>query len=145
MIAEANRIFGHANWDRQTIVRECVASRTTEGAHAVSYLLRVRITVRAGETLIVREGCGSAEAFADTLGLAHERAAKALEIDATKRVLSTFGPSFGLSLYAGLTRKSAHAARTDGETTTKHTRALAADPPLDPDTGLPHNTNGHNA
>jgi hypothetical protein len=128
-IAEANRIFGHANWDRETIASECVASRVIDRQFAVSYLVRVRIVVRAGEAQIVRDGCGSAEAFAATPGQAHEKAAKAAETDATKRALSTFGPSFGLSLYAGLARKPAEQRR----------EPEAGEPagPLDPETGLP--------
>ena len=137
-IAEANRIFGHANWDRETIVSDCVATRTIERQYAVSYLVRVRITVRAGEALIVRDGCGSAEAVATTPGQAHERAAKAAETDATKRALSTFGPSFGLSLYAGLARKSAREARRDEQEERSPAGAADSQAPLDPDTGLPH-------
>lgn len=101
-IAEANRIFGYAAWDRETMASECVAAKSVGGRYAAAYLLRVRVTVRAGDTRIVREGCGAAEAFADSPGEAHERAAKAAETDATKRALSTFGASFGLTLYSGL-------------------------------------------
>ena len=61
----------------------------------------MRITVRAGDERIVREGCGAGESNASSPGQAHEFAAKAAETDATKRALSTFGNSFGLSLYAG--------------------------------------------
>ena len=50
---------------------------------------------------IVRESCGAGESNAASPGQAHEFAAKAAETDATKRALSTFGNSFGLSLYAG--------------------------------------------
>ncbi len=135
-IAEANRIFGHSNWDRQTIASECVASRTTDSAYAVSYLVRIRITVRANGTLVVREGFGSAEAFADTPGLAHERAAKAAETDATKRALSTFGPSFGLSLYAGLAAKPARGENAAHDRPADET-SRQAERTLDPETGLP--------
>jgi hypothetical protein len=68
---------------------------------AAAYIIRVRITVRAGEVRIAREGSGAGEATAATPGQAHELAAKAAETDATKRALSTFGNAFGLSLYGG--------------------------------------------
>lgn len=57
--------------------------------------------MRAHEHLIVREGYGTGEALAATLGEAHERAIKTAEIDATKRALATFGKPFGLALYGG--------------------------------------------
>jgi hypothetical protein len=62
---------------------------------------QVRITVRAGGAIIVREGSGAGESNEATPGQAHDRAAKAAETDATKRALTTFGNSFGLTLYAG--------------------------------------------
>jgi hypothetical protein len=65
----------------------------------VAYTAKVRITVRAGETRIVREGSGSGEAKGYTAGQAHELALKSGETDATKRALASFGNSFGLALY----------------------------------------------
>ena len=79
-------------------VRMGKAARHQYGA---AYLTRVRITVRAGDQRVVREGSGTGEATAASPGLAHEFAAKAAETDATKRALSTFGNRFGLSLYGG--------------------------------------------
>ncbi|MFO1091061.1 MAG: Rad52/Rad22 family DNA repair protein [Hyphomicrobiales bacterium] len=100
-IAEANRIFGYDAWDRETISTQCVWTKQLTGRFAAAYLTRVRITVRAGETKIIREGFGAGEGSGNTPGEAHERAAKAAETDATKRALSTFGNPFGLSLYGG--------------------------------------------
>ena len=100
LIDQANRIFGFDGWDRETVYAHCVASRIVQGRVQSSYLTRVRISVRAGSTLVTREGLGAGEAIADTAGQAHERAAKAAETDATKRALSTFGAPFGLTLYA---------------------------------------------
>ena len=54
-------------------------------------MTRVRITVRAGEVRIVREGCGAGESNAASPGQAHEFAAKEAETDANKPALSTFG------------------------------------------------------
>ena len=71
-----------------------------------AYLARVKISVKAGRTTIIREGSGAGEAIGDTPGEAHERASKAAETDATKRALSTFGNPFGLSLYAGTIDKA---------------------------------------
>ncbi len=101
VIAEANRIFGFDAWDRETISSQCVHQKQIDRAFVAAYLTRIRITVRAGGATVFREGLGSGEATAPTSGQAHERASKAAETDATKRALSTFGNSFGLSLYRG--------------------------------------------
>ena len=55
-IAEANRIFGYDAWDRKTVHVECVWEGITEGLKGCSYVSRVQIRVRAGDTVIVREG-----------------------------------------------------------------------------------------
>ena len=101
VLAEANRIFGFDGWDRESVTSTCVWTKQIGSRFAAAYVTRVRITVRAGEARIVREGCGAGESNAASPGQAHEFAAKAAETDATKRALSTFGNSFGLSLYAG--------------------------------------------
>jgi DNA recombination protein Rad52 len=101
VVAEANRIFGFDGWDRESVSSTCVWTKQIGLRFAAAYVTRVRITVRAGEERIVREGCGAGESNAASPGQAHEFAAKAAETDATKRALSTFGNSFGLSLYAG--------------------------------------------
>ncbi len=101
VIAEANRIFGFDAWDRETISSQCVFQKQIDRAFVAAYLTRIRITVRAGGATVFREGLGSGEATAPTSGQAHEWASKAAETDATKRALSTFGNSFGLSLYRG--------------------------------------------
>ena len=101
VLAEANRIFGFDGWDRESVTSTCVWTKQLGSRFAAAYVTRVRITVRAGENRIVREGCGAGESNAASPGQAHEFAAKAAETDATKRALSTFGNSFGLSLYGG--------------------------------------------
>ena len=112
VVAEANRIFGFDDWDRESVTSTCVWTKQIGLRYAAAYVTRVRITVRAGEDRIAREGCGAGESNAASPGQAHEFAAKAAETDATKRALSTFGNSFGLSLYAGPNdqngRKSGH-------------------------------------
>jgi DNA recombination protein Rad52 len=98
-IAEANRIFGFDGWDRETVAEDCVWSARNAQHYACAYVVRVRITVRAGDGETRREGSGSGEAKAATPGQAHEMALKAAETDATKRALATFGNPFGLALY----------------------------------------------
>lgn len=101
VIAEANRIFGFDGWDRETISSECVWKTQANGRYSAAYVTRIRIRVRAGENVVVREGSGTGESNASSPAQAHEFAAKAAETDATKRALMTFGNAFGLSLYAG--------------------------------------------
>ena len=125
VISEANRIFGFDGWDRETIQSQCVWQKQIDYRYAAAYLTRVRITVRAGDQVIQREGLGSGEAVASTAGQAHERASKAAETDATKRALSTFGNSFGLSLYRDKTEApQAKAARKQA---CQKSSSLAAD------------------
>lgn len=101
VVAEANRIFGFDGWDRETISSDCVWTKQVDGRYCAAYVARIRIRVRAGEAVIVREGSGAGESKASSPGQAHEFAAKAAETDATKRALMTFGNAFGLSLYSG--------------------------------------------
>jgi len=98
-IAEANRIFGYDSWDRQTVAPECLWSERQRGQIACLYSSKVRITVRAGGTVTVREGIGTGFGRAANTEAAHEIALKAAETDATKRALATFGNPFGLALY----------------------------------------------
>jgi recombination DNA repair RAD52 pathway protein len=67
--------------------------------YATAYTAKVRVSVRAGDIVIVREGSGTGEGRASTPGQAHELALKGAETDATKRALATFGNPFGLALY----------------------------------------------
>ena len=99
VIAEANRIFGYDAWDRRTLASRCVWSGANGAYHEAAYTAKVRVSVRAGDITIVREGSGSGEAKAPTPGQAHELALKGAETDATKRALATFGNPFGLALY----------------------------------------------
>lgn len=100
-VAEANRVFGFDGWDRETVFSQCVWAKSIGTKYGAAYLTRVRITVRAGDQIVTREGSGTCEATAASPGLAHEIAAKGAETDGTKRALSTFGNLFGLSLYGG--------------------------------------------
>jgi len=104
-IAEANRIFGFGQWDRETVeLRQLGEPRVTQDKYGkdqmrVGYSARVRITVRAGDSVIVREGCGFGAGIDKDTDQAHESALKEAESDAMKRALMTFGNPFGLALY----------------------------------------------
>ena len=99
VIAEANRIFGYDAWDRRTLASHCVWSGASGPHHTAAYTAKVRVSVRAGDITIVREGSGTGEGKASTPGQAHDLALKGAETDATKRALATFGNPFGLALY----------------------------------------------
>jgi DNA recombination protein Rad52 len=98
-ISEANRIFGFDGWSRETVDSRCVLARENRGAFLAVYTARVRISVQAGGSTIIREGHGSGEGRAASSGEVHDTALKAAETDATKRALATFGKPFGLALY----------------------------------------------
>ena len=121
-IAEANRIFGFDAWDRRTVSTACMWSGQSGQVHAAAYTAKVRVSVRAGEIVIVREGSGTGQGRASTPGQAHELALKGAETDATKRALATFGNPFGLALYdreqAGV-RKVRDASNGQGKDTSQ--------------------------
>lgn len=94
-IAEANRIFGHSGWTRETVDLKCVWSGVVNDKPAVTYVAKVRV-VAGG---VCREGTGAGHGIDRTEGSAHEKAVKEAETDATKRALMTFGWPFGLALY----------------------------------------------
>jgi DNA recombination protein Rad52 len=98
-ISEANRIFGFDGWSRETVDSRCVLTRENRGAFLAVYTARVRISVQAGASTIIREGHGSGEGRGASPGEVHDTALKAAETDATKRALATFGKPFGLALY----------------------------------------------
>jgi DNA recombination protein Rad52 len=126
VVAEANRIFGFEGWDRETVSTDCVWTKQVSGRFCAAYVTRIRIRVRAGESVIVREGSGAGESSANTPGQAHEFAAKAAETDATKRALMTFGNAFGLSLY-GVSPEARAKAYSAGDMTGPAAAHLRAD------------------
>jgi hypothetical protein len=119
-IDQANKIFGYDAWDRRTLHSACVHSRHVGARFVASYITRVCITVRAGASVIRREGCGAGEATASTPGAAHEMAAKAAETDATKRALATFGSPFGLSLYSAKPRPNSSGQQETSQSASGH-------------------------
>jgi DNA repair and recombination protein RAD52 len=101
---EANRIFGFDGWDRETypeLVGEPRLGKDKYGNDQwrVAYRAKVRITVRAGDTVVIREGCGFGTGIDRDVDQAHESALKEAESDAEKRALKTFGNPFGQALY----------------------------------------------
>jgi DNA recombination protein Rad52 len=98
-ISEANRIFGFDGWSRETVESRCVLARETRGIFLAVYVARVRVTIQADGTAVIREGHGTGENRGASPGEAHDVALKAAETDATKRALATFGRPFGLELY----------------------------------------------
>ena len=98
-ISEANRIFGFDGWSRETVESRCVLARENRGAFLAVYTAKVRISVQASGSTIIREGHGSGEGRGASPGEVHDTALKASETDATKRALATFGKPFGLALY----------------------------------------------
>ena len=112
VIAEANRIFGFENWDRQTQTPACLWTETQRGQTVCFYSAKVRVTVRAGDTVTIREGIGTGLGRSPQAEVAHEMAVKAAETDATKRALATFGNPFGLALYD---REHTHVTKPRGK------------------------------
>jgi len=100
-IAEANRIFGHDGWDRETVEMKMLGEPEQDAKQLwrVAYHCRVRITVRTEGRNIVRDGSGYGSGIVRDLRDAHESAIKEAETDAMKRALMTFGNPFGLALY----------------------------------------------
>lgn len=94
-----NRIFGFDGWDRETVAADCIWQDNKRDPKASAYAVRVRIRVRAGDTVVCREGSGVGHGTGRTPGEAHESALKEAETDAMKRALATFGNQFGLALY----------------------------------------------
>jgi DNA repair and recombination protein RAD52 len=99
-IAEANRIFGFDGWNRETVeMRQLGEPEQVNGNWRVAYHCRVRVTIRAGDIEVVRDGSGYGSGIVKDIRDAHEGAIKEAETDAMKRALMTFGNPFGLALY----------------------------------------------
>jgi DNA repair and recombination protein RAD52 len=100
-ISEANRIFGFDAWDRELVDLRQLGQpyKNANGNIVINYSGKVRVTVRAGDAVVVREGCGFGSGIDKDEGQAHESAIKECETDSMKRALMTFGNPFGLALY----------------------------------------------
>src|SRR6185437_14733079 len=91
--------FGFDGWSRETVESRCVLARENRGTFLAIYIAKVKITVQAGGSTVIREGHGSGEGRGSSPGEVHDMALKAAETDATKRAFATFGKPFGLELY----------------------------------------------
>lgn len=109
-IHEANRIFGHGEWDSEVVDLKCVIStqqgqpnyegRENRAGYIVGYIASVKVTVRHGDSTQSHEDVGYGEGINySNVGQAHESAAKEAVTDALKRALHNWGNPFGLSLY----------------------------------------------
>jgi hypothetical protein len=145
-ISEANRIFGFDGWSRETVESRCALARENKGIFLAVYIARVRLTVAAEGTTIIREGHGSGEGRGISPGEVHDIALKAAETDATKRALATFGKPFGLELYRGgrpitpqksfpalppiARNQPGHMFNNDAQTASLPNQRVAASPPV---------------
>ena len=127
-MSQANRIFGFDAWSRETVETRCVLARENRGTFIAVYIAKVRISVQAAASTIIREGHGSGEGRGTSPGEVHDIALKAAETDATKRALATFGRPFGLELY----RKD----KTPSLLSPAAPPSATLSPPLQPRTGL---------
>jgi len=54
VLSQANRIFGFDGWSRETLESKCVLARENRGYFTAVYTAKVRLTVQANGTTIVR-------------------------------------------------------------------------------------------
>lgn len=103
-IQTMNDIFGHANWDRETVYIKQVchyeAANKNGGINQIiGYEAKVRVIVTIEGNEFVREGTGFGSGISKDLFSAIESAGKEAETDAMKRALMTLGNPLGLALY----------------------------------------------
>lgn len=102
IIEEANRIFGHDGWSRETLrldpghaPYQKPKSSGSGSNWATAYVAIVRVTASG----IVRDGTGFGSGIMGDLSDSIESAVKEAETDAMKRAMMTFGYPLGLALY----------------------------------------------
>ena len=112
-IDEANAIFGFDAWCRETIGMHLLSEgsykkRNGGEGYQASYYAKVRVTVTAGDLVVVRDGTGYGSGYGQTTspGDAHESAIKEAETDAMKRALMTFGNKFASLVWSGQFRSA---------------------------------------
>lgn len=99
-IQTMNDIFGHANWDRETVhIKQVCQYENKNSNHVIGYEAKVRVIVTIEGNEFVREGTGFGSGIAKDLFSAIESAGKEAETDAMKRALMTLGNPLGLALY----------------------------------------------
>src|SRR5258706_8495233 len=78
-IAQANAIFGFDGWDRETTHFERLYEHGRNDRTNCGYVARIRVRVRAGESIVIREGTRWGTARAANPGHAHWCAIKPAE------------------------------------------------------------------
>src|SRR5258706_14121829 len=76
-IAQANAIFGFDGWDREVTHFERLYERSRNDRTNCGYVARIRVWVRGGESIVVREGTGWGTGNAENPGDAHQGACRA--------------------------------------------------------------------
>lgn len=114
IIDEANRIFGFDGWDSEILSLTQVDKTEYEKKPynsgddpkpmiSISYLAKVRVTVRAGDSVATKEDTGFGNGVAGNtaygIGSCIELASKEAVTDAVKRCMRYFGNKFGNTLY----------------------------------------------
>jgi len=114
VIEEANRIFGFDGWDSEILTLNQIdrteyekppykAGDKPKKMVSISYLCKLRVTVKAGDKDVIKEdvgfGNGVAGATAYGIGSCIELASKEAVTDALKRCMRYYGNKFGLTLY----------------------------------------------
>ena len=98
-IAEANRIFGHNGWERETVYCKEVCRYERQGNSKTLWVVGYEAKVKVTAMGITREGTGHGSGQQSELYDAIESAAKEAESDAMKRAMMTFCNPFGMALY----------------------------------------------
>lgn len=114
VIAEANRIFGFDGWDSEILsLTQADKTQYEKPAYkagdppkqmiSISYLCKLRVTVKVDGSTVVREDVGFGNGVAgDTaygIGSCIELGSKEAVTDALKRCMRYYGNKFGLTLY----------------------------------------------
>lgn len=101
----ANQIFGFDGWSCETVELIETWSGTRKFGRdqldkpVMVFRAKVRVTVYAGERVIIKEAWGYGDGSGKDFGEASELAIKESESDAEKRAFKKFGWQFGLALY----------------------------------------------
>lgn len=99
VITQANRIFGHGNWNTEIIKHEPMLNAA---GNVIGYQCIARVTVPQMGIKYEGFGCQALSTINGKIqdtAQSHDTAAKAAESDAIKRALRYLGDTFGNSLY----------------------------------------------
>ena len=114
VIEEANRIFGFDGWNSEILdLRQIDKTEYEKKPYkagddpkpmiSISYLCKLRVTVKAGDKDVIKEDVGFGNVVAGStaygIGSCIELASKEAVTDALKRCMRYYGNKFGLTLY----------------------------------------------